>query len=45
MHGSSILQQSINDLQTLQGQHSYYSDPQCKNLFLKKENLKIILLF
>ena len=30
MHGSSILQQSINDMHGLQAQQSYYSDPLCK---------------
>ncbi len=40
MHESSILQQSINDMQTLQNQHSYYSDPQCKKIYLAKTDLK-----
>ncbi|CAF3486156.1 unnamed protein product [Rotaria sp. Silwood1] len=29
LHGSSILQQSINDMQNLQSQRSFYTDPQC----------------
>lgn len=29
-HGSSILQQSMTEVQTLQGQRSFYSDPLCK---------------
>jgi hypothetical protein len=44
MHGSSILQQSINDMQNLQNQRSYYSDPTCKILQQKKKNFEIILI-
>jgi hypothetical protein len=36
MHGSSILQQSMNEMQNLQNQRSFYSDTQCK--ILKNKN-------
>jgi hypothetical protein len=32
MHESSILQQSVTEMQNLQNQRSCSSDPQCKNL-------------
>ena len=38
IHGSSVLQQSMTEMQNLNSQRSFYSDPQqCKI-----ENLKII---
>ena len=40
LHGSSMLQQSMNDMQNLQAQHSFYSDPQCK-IFLFKQIKKL----
>ena len=46
MHGSSILQQSMNDMQTLNNQRSYYSDPQCnrEEFFSKLESYFQFLL-
>ena len=33
MPTSSILQQSLNEMQTLHAQQSFYSDPLCRNIF------------
>jgi len=45
MHGSSILQQSINEMQNLQNQQSFYSDPQCKISKTKKKEIRNYFAF
>ena len=43
VQGSSILQQSMTDMQTLQGQRSFYSDPLCKLFSMeKRKELKLV---